>query len=64
MSRLTTPVIRRRSADISSTLQRAALPEVLKTIYAGRGISDPADLTITLDQLLPPATLKGISEAA
>ena len=64
MSRLTTPVIRRRSADISSTLQRTALPEVLKKIYAGRGISDPADLTLTLDQLLPPATLKGIGEAA
>ena len=64
MSRLTTPAIRRRSADISSTLQRTALPEVLKKIYAGRGISDPADLTLTLDQLLPPATLKGIGEAA
>lgn len=64
MSRLTTPVIRRRSADISSTLQRSALPEALKKIYAGRGISDPADLTLTLDQLLPPVTLKGIGEAA
>ena len=64
MSRLTAPVIRRRSADISSTLQRTALPDVLKKIYAGRGISDPADLTLTLDQLLPPNTLKGIGEAA
>ena len=64
MSRLTTPVIRRRSADISSTLQRSALPEALKKIYAGRGISDPADLTLTLDQLLPPVALKGIGEAA
>ena len=64
MSRLNAPLIRRRSADISSTLQRTALPEVLKTIYAGRGITDPADLTLTLDQLIPPSTLKGIGEAA
>ena len=61
---LNASLIRRREADISSKLQAAALPEALKRVYANRGITDPAALSLTLDQLHPPQQLKGIAEAA
>ena len=61
---LSASLIRRRAADISSKLQAAALPEALKRVYANRGITDPAELSLTLDQLHPPQQLKGIEEAA
>ena len=64
MSTLSPPTIRRRHADISSALQNAALPEVLKRVYASRGITNPGELTLGLDQLLPPARLKGVADAA
>ena len=64
MSTLSPPKIRRRQADISSALQHAALPEVLKRVYASRGIIDPSELALGLDQLLPPASLKGVADAA
>ena len=64
MSTLSPPTIRRRQADISSALQNAALPEVLKRVYASRGITDPGQLALGLDQLLPPASLKGVTAAA
>ncbi|MBR9795224.1 MAG: single-stranded-DNA-specific exonuclease RecJ [Gammaproteobacteria bacterium] len=49
---------------MSSALQNAALPEVLKRVYAGRGITDPGELALSLDQLLPPTSLKGVADAA
>jgi len=61
---LNASLVRRRAADISSKLQAAALPEALKRVYANRGITDPAALSLTLDQLHPPQQLKGIEEAA
>ncbi len=64
MSTLSPPTIRRRQADISSALQHAALPEVLKRVYASRGIIDPSELALGLDQLLPPTGLKGAADAA
>ena len=64
MSKLNAPAIRRRHAEISSALQTTALPEVLKRIYASRGITDPGELALNLDQLLPPARLKGVTDAA
>ena len=64
MSTLNPPNIRRRQADISSALQKATLPEVLKRVYASRGITDPSELALGLNQLLPPANLKGVADAA
>ena len=64
MSKLNAPAIRRRHAEISSALQTTALPEVLKRIYASRGITDPGELALNLDQMLPPARLKGVTDAA
>ena len=61
---LNASLVRRRAADISSKLQAAALPEALKSVHANRGITDPAALSLTLDQLHPPRQLKGIEEAA
>ena len=54
------PLIRRREVGISAELQAAALPAPLKRIYANRGITDPAELLLTLDQLHPPPQLKGV----
>lgn len=64
MSTLSPPAIRRRHADVSSALQSTALPEVLKRVYANRGITDPGELALALNQLLPPASLKGVADAA
>ena len=64
MSNLSPPAIRRRYADISSALQNAALPEVLKRVYASRGITDPGELALDLNQLLPPTSFKGVADAA
>ena len=64
MSTLSPPTVRRRHADISSALQNAALPQVLKRVYASRGINDPGELALGLDQLLSPAGLKGAADAA
>ena len=64
MSKLSPPNVSRRHADISSALHNAALPEVLKRVYAGRGITDPGELALSLDQLLPPTSLKGVADAA
>ena len=36
----------------------------LKRVYANRGIQNPSELSLTLDQLLPPQNLKGVTEAA
>jgi single-stranded-DNA-specific exonuclease len=64
VSKLSPPNVSRRHADISSALSNAALPEVLKRVYAGRGITDPGELALGLDQLLPPTSLKGVADAA
>jgi len=64
VSKLSPPNVSRRHADISSALHNAALPEVLKRVYAGRGITDPGELALSLDQLLPPTSLKGVADAA
>ena len=64
MSKLSPPNVSRRHADLSFALQNAALPEVLKRVYAGRGITDPGELALGLDQLLPPTSLKGVADAA
>ena len=64
MSTLNPPTIRRRHADISPALRNAALPEVLTRVYASRGITDPRELALGLDQLFPPASLKGVADAA
>ena len=64
MQRLKAPTVRRRPADIPPAFNAAAIPEILKRIYAARGVRDPRELVLTLDALLPPDTLTGVQEAA
>lgn len=58
------PSIRRREADISYSLQSAAISPLLKRIYAGRGVVDAAELSLTLRGLIPPERLHGAADAA
>ena len=64
MSSLIAPTIRRCDGEISPALQGALLPQILKQVYANRGIQHPDELVLTLNQLLPPQSLKGIQDAA
>lgn len=64
MSPLSVPAIRRWNGEISSALQGAALPQLLKQIYANRGIKHPDELVLELNKLLPPHSLRGIDDAA
>lgn len=64
MSELSAPAIRRRNGEISTALQGASLPPILKKVYANRGIQHPDELVLTLNQLLPPHSLGGIQDAA
>lgn len=45
-------------------LREAGSNPLLARLYAARGVTDPADLDVTLARLLPPAGLKGIETAA
>jgi single-stranded-DNA-specific exonuclease len=64
VSPLSVPAIRRWNGEISSALQGAALPQLLKQIYANRGIKHPDELVLGLNKLLPPHSLRGIDDAA
>ena len=57
-------VIERRQGVISPALRDASLPRALKQIYANRGVDNLNDISLPLNQLLPPSALKGAQEAA
>jgi single-stranded-DNA-specific exonuclease len=57
-------VIERRQGVISPALRDASLPKALKQIYANRGVDNLNDISLPLNQLLPPTALKGAQEAA
>jgi len=57
-------VIERRQGVISHALRDASLPRALKQIYANRGVDNLNDISLPLNQLLPPSALKGAQEAA
>ncbi|MBL6694956.1 MAG: single-stranded-DNA-specific exonuclease RecJ [Luminiphilus sp.] len=57
-------VIERRQGAISPALRDAFLPRALKQIYANRGVDNLNDISLPLNQLLPPSALKGAQEAA
>ena len=64
MSNVSQAVIRRRNVPISPSLAQTDLPEILKHIYANRGVHLSSDLSLTLDRLHKPDTLKNIDLAA
>jgi single-stranded-DNA-specific exonuclease len=45
-------------------LEKAGIHPLLAQLYAARGVLDPAELDDALARLLPPASLKGSTEAA
>ena len=57
-------VIEHRKGVISPALRDASLPKALKQIYANRGVDSLNDISLPLNQLLPPSALKGAQEAA
>jgi single-stranded-DNA-specific exonuclease len=52
----------RRRAHVGHDLGDHVHP-VLKRVYAARGIEDPSDLDLSLDQLLPVGSLEGLDAA-
>ena len=50
-------VIERRQGVISPALRDASLPRALKQIYANRGVDNLNDISLPLNQLLPPSAL-------
>ena len=45
-------------------LEQAGVHPLLARLYAGRGVGDAKDLDTSLSQLLPPAGMKGMADAA
>ena len=45
-------------------LEQAGVHPLLARLYAGRGVSDAKELNPSLSQLLPPAGMKGMADAA
>lgn len=56
--------IKRRAALIEQPLAQSKLPDLLQRVYANRGVTDPADLELTIQNILPPSSLNGTLEAA
>lgn len=56
--------IKHREGNISPELSAAALPEAVKKIYANRGVQRLDEISLPLNQLLPPTALRGAQEAA
>ena len=56
--------IKHRQGVISPELAAASIPEAVKKIYAHRGVERLDEISLPLNQLLPPTALKGAQEAA
>jgi single-stranded-DNA-specific exonuclease len=60
---MTLAVVRRAARGDARALG-AGLHPVLRRVYGGRGLCDPAELRLTLDRLLPVGSLAGVAAAA
>ena len=58
------PKIKRRRQPDQHALAQSQLPELLQRVYANRGVTDPADLEMSMQRLLPPDSLLGVTAAA
>ncbi len=56
--------VKQRVAQVDASLAQSELPELLQRVYANRGVTDPALLEMSIQNILPPASLKGAREAA
>src|SRR5450830_1164922 len=61
---MTRIAVRSHSADAATTLAGHGIHPVLARILAARGVARPDELSTELTDLLPPAQLKGIDDAA
>ena len=59
-----TTAIKHRQGVMSPELAAAAIPDAIKKIYAHRGVQRLDEISLPLNQLLPPTALKGAQEAA
>ena len=59
-----TDAIKHRQGTISPELAAASIPDAVKKVYAHRGVQRLDDISLPLNQLLPPTALKGAQEAA
>ncbi|MEQ9465552.1 MAG: DHH family phosphoesterase, partial [Haliea sp.] len=53
----------RRQAEAAPGLLQSGLHPLLARVYSGRGVTDPAELKLSLQELLPPTGLLGAAEA-
>lgn len=58
-----TQVKRRAQAELNAFAQ-SNLPDILQRVYANRGVSDPAELQMSIQHIHSPKLLKGIDAAA
>ena len=58
------PTLKTRSATPSASLASSNVSDILKRLYANRGVRDAADIDLALKNLHPPQTLLGIGDAA
>lgn len=56
--------VKRRAPSGSDALAQANLPAILQRVYANRGVSDPAELEMSIQHIHSPRLLKGIDAAA
>jgi len=59
-----TDVIRRRTGAASAELKSASEPELIKRLYASRGVKRADDIDLALRHLVPPTQLAGARDAA
>ncbi|MEM8843746.1 MAG: single-stranded-DNA-specific exonuclease RecJ [Pseudomonadota bacterium] len=55
--------VRRRTNLPVDALTQTQLPELLKRVYANRGVTDPAHLEMSIQHIHSPELLKGINQA-
>ena len=56
--------VRRRTSLTEQPLAQSQLPDLLQRVYANRGITDPAHLEMSIQNILPPSSLMGVDAAA
>lgn len=56
--------VKRRTPLSEQPLAKSQLPGLLQRVYANRGVTDPAHLEMSIQNILPPSSLKGVEAAA
>jgi single-stranded-DNA-specific exonuclease len=56
--------VKRRAPLSEQPLAQSHLPELLQRVYANRGVTDPAHLEMSIQNILPPSSLMGVDVAA